>query len=215
MKRRGFFSTLFSSSSMPEKVFFGYQLVMLEPIDGNFRRGIRQLIENRSSDDSPRAKFDFYNTIADALRENFFAAEYGFWDMEEGDRAIETFGEWVDEISEAIDADPDEMAEVPESGFEEPDIDRISCEKNYIAVTALFLLERSSSNTKLYQMLASLGEESATDKYSFERLLDVFALIDFAHVAGDAVFVLPGNDEDGLSWEDIHGEGWEYLKPIL
>ena len=29
------------------------------------------------------------------------------------------------------------------------------------------------------------------------------------------IFIIPGNEEDGLSWEDIHSEGWNYLKPIM
>jgi len=35
-----------------------------------------------------------------------------------------------------------------------------------------------------------------------------------AQVEADAVYLAPGNDRDGLSMEDLHGEGYEYLHPL-
>jgi hypothetical protein len=199
---------------MPDTVFWGYQLVILEPIEGAFRRKIRSMISGRTETDSARTKAGFYAKLAEELRLNFFAAEYGFWGLDDSKSSADTFDSWVEEISESISIDQAEMSH-QENELGEPDIDRISCEKNYIAITVLFLIERSEQNEQFYKRISSIDEDESYDKYTFERILDLFSMLDFGYVASDAVFVVPGNDEDGLSWEDIHGEGWQYLKPIL
>jgi hypothetical protein len=39
-------------------------------------------------------------------------------------------------------------------------------------------------------------------------------MLNFANVQADAVYLVPGNDHDGLSDDDLRGEGYEYLKPL-
>jgi len=39
--------------------------------------------------------------------------------------------------------------------------------------------------------------------------------LNFANVIADAVYMSPGSEEDGLSIEDLHGGGYEYLKMLL
>lgn len=199
---------------MPEKVFFGYQLVMLENAQEGLRQDFHEMIAQRSDNDSPGTKLAFFKNIAAMLAENFYAAEYGFWDMIDGSKAQREFDGWVAEITASLATEEREFVE-PVQGFEEPDIDRISCKKDYIAVTVLLLIERSLANETFYKHISSLGEDLYYDKETFRRLLDLYGMIDYVNVIGDAVFVAPGNEDDGLSWEDIHGEGWQYLKPIL
>jgi hypothetical protein len=41
-----------------------------------------------------------------------------------------------------------------------------------------------------------------------------FPLLNFANVQADAVYLMPGSEQDGLSQEDLFGGGYEYLKPL-
>lgn len=200
---------------MPEQVFFGYQLVILENAKEGLRSDFHDLIESKSADDSPYEKLSFFKSLAGMMAENFYAAEYGFWDSSEGAKASEDFDQWVAEITAGLATEDAETVDADDEGYIEPDIDRISSDKNYIAVTALMLIERSAANEAFYKRLSSLDESLYYDKETFRRLLDLFSMIDYEHVVADAIFLAPGNDEDGLSWEDIHGEGWQYLRPIL
>jgi hypothetical protein len=46
------------------------------------------------------------------------------------------------------------------------------------------------------------------------RLVASFPLLNFANVQADAVYLMPGSEQDGLSQEDLFGGGYQYLKPL-
>jgi hypothetical protein len=39
-------------------------------------------------------------------------------------------------------------------------------------------------------------------------------LLPFETVRADAVYLMPGNDEDGISSDDLYGEGYKYLRML-
>ncbi len=39
-------------------------------------------------------------------------------------------------------------------------------------------------------------------------------MLSFSSVKADAIYLVPGSDQDGLSFDDVHGGGWEYLKQL-
>ena len=98
---------------------------------------------------------------------------------------------------------------------DETDIDRISADKRYVSLSILFLFENTEIHNKISEEIESINEDVFNDKVTYEALMDKIIKFDFNYLLGDAIFLVPGNDMDGLSWEDIHSEGWEYLKPIF
>jgi hypothetical protein len=64
-------------------------------------------------------------------------------------------------------------------------------------------------------IIESIPEDEAFFRNSIKKVIEALNYIDFEYSDGDACFIMPGNDEDGLSWEDIHSEGWEYLKAVV
>ena len=55
------------------------------------------------------------------------------------------------------------------------------------------------------------GEASTADD---AKLLASFPLLNFGNVQADAVYLMPGSEDDGFSQEDLLGGGYEYLKPL-
>ena len=79
----------------------------------------------------------------------------------------------------------------------------------------IFLVDGSKTNQRFYEEISSIPEDEYFEKQSFSKLIGSIRFIDFENTLGDAIFLVPGNEDDGLSWIDIHSEGWNYLKPIL
>ena len=100
-------------------------------------------------------------------------------------------------------------------GAEIDEAQRLSNEKNYVVVTLAFLLEYGERQGELIELVESIGEEDYFTPIGFQKLVDAINYIDFEFSDGDAVFIMPGNEDDGFSWTDMRGEGWEYLKPIM
>jgi hypothetical protein len=59
-----------------------------------------------------------------------------------------------------------------------------------------------------------LPESDWFTRQTFAHLIATIPMLNFANVQADAVYIVPGNDTDGLSDDDLHGEGYEYLKPL-
>ena len=60
-----------------------------------------------------------------------------------------------------------------------------------------------------------IPESEWMTRLTFGKLIATIPLLNFANVIADAVYMSPGSEEDGLSMEDLHGGGYEYLKMLL
>jgi hypothetical protein len=213
MNRRGFFSKLtstFSRRHEGDPFFFGVQVVVNVYGEDDLRSRLHKVIAQETTTEYPADKRIFYKRISALLRDSQPFFEYGYWDyLGESDGAVEEFNDWVDEIEAS-------MATVEEEIGEEVDsLNRFSSEKSYVVVTMAFLLEYSTELDDLIGMIESIGEDDYFTPKGFETLIEAVNYIDFEYSLGDAVFIMPGNENDGFSWMDMHGEGWEYLKPIM
>ncbi len=213
MNRRGFFSRLtsiFDSRHEGEPFFFGVQLVINVYGEDELRARLHRVIADSAPTESPVEKRAFYKRITALLRENQAFLEYGFWDyLVEGEDATAEFDNWVGEIEGSMATEEEEL------GTEVDEAHRLSNEKTYVVVTLAFLLEYSAALGEMMQMVESIGEDEYFTPTGFARLVDAVNYIDFEYSLGDAVFIMPGNENDGFSWMDMRSEGWEYLKPIM
>jgi len=213
MNRRGFissFKSMFNSRHEGDPFFFGVQMVINIFGEDELRKRLHQVIAGTTVSESPADKKVFYKRISALLRENVHFFEYGYWDyLTDADEATEEFSSWVTEV-EASMATVDE-----ELGTEIDEAQRLSNEKNYVVVTLAFLLEYSDALGEAIGMIESIEEDDYFTPTGFLKLVDAINYIDFEYSQGDAVFLMPGSEDDGFSWTDMRGEGWEYLKPII
>lgn len=208
MDRRGFFSKLFDS--VPNVFFLGVQVVFASNAQEKIWEELLTAIRNHQNTQSSGLKRAFYNDVVRKLLTNSFAFEYGYWDFIKKEKdANAEFDDWVADIEEAISTRDYEMTE------NEDDVNRLSVKKDYIAVTIVFLLSGTDRHEPIFKQLNNIQEYQFNDRSTYELLLNQVKSIDFENCMGDGIFIMPGNENDGLSWEDIHGEGWDYLAPIF
>lgn len=211
MNRRGFFSSLFGSE--PDTFFFGVQIVILTLSSDDSGNRLRRLIAKASENDTeekPAEKLALYKQIIAILLENKPHWEYGYWDyITDNDEASnETeFDSWVSEITASMATESEELGTSNDEAF------RISSDKHYVVVTMAFLLEYEQLE-RTRTLLDNIPEDEYWTHAGFAELCEAIRRINFEYALRDAVFVMPGNDDDGFSWEDLHSAGWDYLKPL-
>lgn len=210
MNRRGFFENIarFFEKKGDGGVFIGVQLVMSTYQRDDFRRKLHERIAEQEDLQTPKERQSYYKKLLSLLEDNFVFVEYGFWDFlnSGSEDADHEFRSWVSEIQASAATEDEEMGEEIDT--------RISNDKNYVVVTLAFVLEAGRSVDAITERIEAMDEKQLFTRAAFASVLDTLRLIDFSEVQSDASFVIPGNDEDGFSWEDLHGGGWEYLRSI-
>lgn len=209
--RRGFLSKVGSVfSRQGDVVFFGTQFVINVFGENRLRAALHNVIESGGSLESPDEKRAYYKRIAALLREDLPFLEYGYWDYisKQGEAEAE-FDQWVTSLNAMMSTEEEEV------GDEIDEMHRLSSDKSYVVITLLFLLENSDALQAFYEQVDAIEEDDYFSKSGFASLIDSISYIDFEYSYADASFILPGSEEDGISWEDIKGEGWEYLKPVM
>ncbi|MFN3561338.1 MAG: hypothetical protein ACK4XM_05450 [Chloroherpetonaceae bacterium] len=208
MNRRNFFSNLFGKRR-GESIFFGIQVAINAFGDEGLRSKVHRIIEESADDETPEEKRRFYKRLAALLVENQHFFEYGYWDVITDAEAAETeFENWVDEIEASIATEEEEMGERINEMY------RYSNSKYYVVITLCFLFENDRSLDRFFEVVDSIPEADYWRQETFGRLFAAINYFDFEFCLGDAAFIMPGNEEDGISMEDIMGEGWSYLKSL-
>lgn len=212
MDRRGFFSSLFGSE--PKTFFFGVQFVIATLESDTTGNRLRKIIADASlrhnEVEKPQDKSALYRQVISILLENKPYWEYGYWDYltesdEESNEA--EFESWISEISASMATEGEEL------GASVDEVHRLSADKGYIVVTMAFLLEYAPLES-VRNLLDNIPEDEYWTNAGFTELCEALRRVNFEYALRDAVFVMPGNDDDGFSWEDLHGAGWDYLKPL-
>jgi hypothetical protein len=191
------------------KTFFGMQVVVRNFVSDPLRRQLHEVIARSDAEQSLTEKRAFWKRATAVLNEAVPAFELGFWDLISGSGAEEEFESWSSEIEGSLATEKEELGTAPD------EISRISAEKRYIVVTLLFLVEGGSNSDKTLAERCDVPESEYWTRLTFARLIATIPLLNFASVEADAIYLAPGSDEDGLSMEDLHGGGYEYLKMLL
>ncbi len=208
MNRRNFFSTLFGKHR-GESIFFGIQVAINAFGDEGLRSKVHRIIEESADDETPEEKRRFYKRLAALLIENQHFFEYGYWDVITDTEAAEAeFENWVYEIESSMATEEEEMGEHINEMY------RFSNSKYYVVITICLLFENDQSLDRFFEVIDSIPEEDYWKQSTFGRLLAAINSLDFEFCLGDAAFIMPGNEEDGISMEDLMGEGWNYLKTL-
>ena len=134
--------------------------------------------------------------------------ELGYWDLVRGAKAEEEFETWTSEIEGSLATEREEMGDAADEA------NRLSADKGYVLVTALALVVQGSNADLTLGDRCDIPEAQWWTRQSFARLCGTFPLLNFGQVEADAVYLAPGNDRDGLSMEDLRGDGYDYLHPL-
>src|SRR5262249_41651754 len=138
--------------------------------------------------------------------------DLGFWDyIAEPARAESEFDRWCSELEGQMATEKEEVADTPD---EIDETERLSTKPDYVALTVLFLLAKGGNSDGTVAERCDLPEAEWWKRDSFRHLFETIPMLSFASLKADADYLVPGNPEDGLSFDDVHGGGWEYLHQL-
>lgn len=189
--------------------FFGIQVVIRGFAVDSFRNRLHEIIAQSSGEQTLLEKRTFWKRLTAVLDEQLPAFDYGYWDLIRGHRAQEEFEEWSSELEGAAATEKEELGDAPD------EINRISGEKRYVIVTLLFLLEEGSNADLTLGRRCDIPKSDYFTRTTFGHLIGTIPMLNFSNVEADAVYLLPGNEQDSISEEDLHGGGYEYLQLLL
>jgi hypothetical protein len=188
--------------------FFGVQIVVKAFFKDPLRQKIAQVIANSQAEQTLFEKRAFWKRLAAVLNEAMPVFELGYWDLIRGGRAQEEFETWCSEIEGTLASEKEEMGQAAD------EVNRLSADKDYILVTAAVLVERESNSDLTLGERCDVPEPDYFTRQTFSKLVATFPLLNFANVQADAVYLIPGSEDDGLSQADLFGGGYDYLKPL-
>lgn len=188
--------------------FFGVQVAIKAFHNDPFRRKLHEAIASGAGEQTLEEKRRFWKRVTALVNEAMPVFEHGTWELTRGGEAEGEFGTWVSEIEGSLATEAEEMGEAAD------EVNRLSAARSYVLVTAIALVEEGSNSDLTLGDRCDLPESEYFTRATFARLFATFPMLNFANVQADAIYVVPGNDEDGLSDEDLHGGGYEYLKPL-
>jgi hypothetical protein len=188
--------------------FFGIQVAIQAFFKDDLRARLHQAIARGQAEQTLAEKRQFWKGVTAVVNEAMPVFQYGHWDLIRSDEAEAEFESWCSEIEGSLATTADEMGAAPDEAH------RTSAEQQHVLCTMAFLLERGSNSDQTLGERCDLPESAWFTRQTFARLVASIPLLNFANVQADAVYVVPGNDTDGLSTDDLTGEGYEYLEPL-
>jgi hypothetical protein len=188
--------------------FFGIQVAVKAFFKDDFRKRLHETVARADAEQSLAEKRTFWKRVTAVLNEAMPVFEYGHWDLIRENNAEEEFESWCSEIEGSVATEAEEM------GSAADEVNRLSADQSYVLVTLAFLLERDSNSDLTVGERCDLPESDWLTRATFAHLIATVPMLNFANVQADAVYIVPGNDADGLSDDDLQGEGYEYLKPL-
>jgi hypothetical protein len=188
--------------------FFGVQIAVKAFFKDNYRQRLGTIIAESAAEQTLFEKRAFWKRLCAVVNEGLPVFELGYWDLIRGGRAQEEFETWCSEIEGALASEREEM------GAKADEVNRLSANKDYVLLTAAVLVEGSSNSDATLGERCDVPESDYFTRATFGRLVSTFPLLNFANVQADAVYLMPGSEQDGLSSEDLFGGGYEYLKPL-
>ena len=186
--------------------FFGLQIAIKCFGEDTVRAGFARVLEDtRSNSGNVDQKRRFIKRFLALLEESELFWTYGYWEyIDQAEAAKEEFDTWRDEIEGSIATEEEEIDEAID------DLRRTSNRKDYVVVTLGFLLDGPYRPAEAVE-----SEDAAFLKATFSALVQGLTTIDPRTIQADATYVVPGNEDDGLSEEDLFDPGWNHLRILL
>ena len=186
--------------------FFGLQIAIKSFGEDTVRAGFARVLEDtRNNSGNVDEKRRLIRRFLALLEESELFWTYGYWEyLDQPDSAREEFDTWRDEIEGSIATEEEELDE------EVDDLRRTSNRKDYVVVTLAFLLDGPYRPAEAVE-----SEDAAFLKDTFSALVQGLTTIDPRTIQADATYVVPGNEDDGLSEDDLLDPGWNHLRILL
>jgi hypothetical protein len=204
--RRGLLRSIGSwfSPGGPKTSFLGVQVVVQCFGEDTLRARLQALMsEERVQGETVEEKRRFLKRLVALLLEVEPYWTYGYWDYKtKAKEAVAEYQGWVSEIEASIATEAEELGATVDG------LHRTQVSKQYVVVTVLFLLDSAYAPAEVD------NEDDFFKRGTFHELVSNLSAINPHSIRADATYVMPGNQEDGFSDDDLADEGWAYLRPL-
>lgn len=177
---------------------------VMHPGDG-FAQGLRQAITRHPATASLRDRWTLYRHVAESLHNRLPQAVSGCWDFFDDDaKARSDFEMWFGGMATR------EGARRAPSGHGDP----YRGDHRYMTFTMALLLRQGAPCERNLRGVCHVPEPMLWQRDTFARILRAVPTLSFAAVARDVVYVIPRDDDWGLTAEDLRAEKFHYLRPL-
>lgn len=167
---------------------------------------LRSAITDQPSTVSLHSKWALYRRAAEALYGHLGLIERGCWDyFNDTQRADKDFAMWLGGMT------TEEGARTAPSGRPDP----YRGEPRYLTFTMALVLVRPSPTDDAVQRLCNIPQPLLWRRETFARLLSNMGVINFASVRSDVMYLIPRDDDWGLTVGDLALPKFHYLRPLI
>lgn len=150
-------------------------------------------------------KWELYRRATDALVGNLGVIERGCWDyFDDQARAEKDFKMWLGGMT------TEEGARQQPSGRPDP----YRGEPRYLTFTMTFLIVRPSRTDHVMRQLCNIPEQHLWRRDVFGRILGGMGALNFSSVISDVMYLIPRDDDWGLTADDLAQEKFHYLRML-
>lgn len=150
-------------------------------------------------------KWHLYKRASDALLGHLGLIERGCWDyFDDHTRAENDFKMWLGGMT------TEEGARREPSGRPDP----YRGEPRYLTFTMTFLIVSGSPTDRALAQLCEIPEAYLWRRDVFGRILSGMSVINFASVKSDVMYLIPRDDDWGLTSTDLTAEKFNYLRVL-
>jgi hypothetical protein len=168
--------------------------------------GLRELVRTHPRAATFQQTFEIYRRIAELLGAHIGTFEKGCWDFfDEDERAQNDFRMWCNGML------TEEGSRREPSGAPDP----YRGEARYLTFTVAVLLINGTPTERTLNERCRIPEEHLWRRDVFFHLIEGLPYINFASVKGDVLYLIPRDDDWGLTPTDLTAEKFHYLRPIL
>lgn len=150
-------------------------------------------------------KWQLYKRATEALLGNLGIIERGCWDyFDDHQRAEKDFAMWLNGMT------------TEEGSRREPSgpMDVYRGQPRYFTFTMTFKLMRPSPTDHALSKLCEIPEAHLWRRDVFGRILGGMGIINFASVQSDVMYLIPRDDDWGLTVDDLAQDKFHYLRQI-
>jgi hypothetical protein len=166
---------------------------------------LRSAITDQSMAVGLHEKWQCYRRATEALLGSIGAIERGCWDYFDNHQKAETdFKMWLGGMT------TEEGARQQPSGK----MDIYRGEPRYMTFTMTFLMVRPSPTDSAMERLCSIPQPHLWRRDVFGRILQGMGVINFASVKSDVMYLIPRDDDWGLTVDDLAQQKFHYLRML-
>jgi hypothetical protein len=188
---------------MQHNIFAIELCLRLEP-DGTLRSKLADLVRRHPETSSRDAKWRLVRDASMLLYDNAHLIERGCWDFFDDDaRALKDYEMWTGGLTTKEGARPEPSGR-PSEG-----------EPRFMTFTISLLIKDDSQCARDMADLCDIPESELWHRATILRILRGLKCLNFAVIKSDVLYLLPRDEEWGLTYDDLEHEKFVYFRPII